>query len=343
MMSSIARSVRLLASQQQQPRFLPTSNLQQQQVLKKTIGRYFSTDTVFLNGEYMPKEEAKISPQDRGFLFGDGIYEAMPFYHGRPFALEQHLKRLENGLSFLRIPYDVKSNHLLEMFQNLISKNELDTSKRCMTYIQITRGAPMIRNHAFSTPGGEQPTPTIYAFCQEIQYPSVERWNQGFTCALVPDRRWGRVDMKTVNLLANVLGYQDAKDQGCDEAILHKDGMALEGAHGNFWAILDDDKNTIVTHPTTHEILPGITRAVLLEEARRDGRFVVEERPLTLEELRDNVKEAFFTSTTVELKPAVSVDGKPIGDGRAGNVTRELWTLFQKRIERDTGVKMLYS
>jgi len=322
---------------------------------------------VYLNGNYLPKQDAKISPQDRGFLFGDGIYEAIPFYQGRPFALEQHLQRLKRGLSFLRIPYPFDDDdHAADLFHTLIAKNQFDQSyfnnknnsssssssssttttmittepERVMMYLQITRGAPMIRTHAFPS-DADAVLPTVYAFCQEIRYPTLERWHQGFTCALGPDRRWGRVDIKTVNLLANVLSYQDAKDQNCDEIILHKDGMAVEGAHGNFWAVLDDDKSTIVTHPTTtHNILPGITRNILLDEAR-NANFVVEERPLTLEELRDNVKEAFFTSTTAELKPAVSIDGKSIGNGCAGNVTFQLWKLFRKRIERDTGVTMV--
>ena len=202
-----------------------------------------------------------------------------------------------------------------------------------MVYLQITRGAPPTRSHVFPS---EPVAPTVYAFCQETNYPNQERWNQGFTAALLPDRRWGRVDIKTVNLLPNVLAYQDAKEQGADEAILHKDGVVMEGTHTNLFVVLDDGKDTIVTHPRTHGILPGITREVLLEEVREAG-LVVEERPLTLEELRDNVKEAFFTSTTSEVKPAVTIDGRPVGDGFVGDMTRRLSQLFSSRIERDTG------
>lgn len=216
----------------------------------------------------------------------------------------------------------------------MLEKNQLDRVTRSMVYLQVTRGASPTRNHVFPT---ELTSPTVYAFCQETNFPTRERWDRGFTATLLPDRRWGRVDIKTVNLLPNILAAQDAKDQGADEAILHKDGVAMEGTKTNFFAVLDDGNGTIVTHPTTHHILPGITRAIVIEIAKESG-LVVEERPLTLEELRDNLKEAFFTSTTSEMKPVVVIDGRPVGDGKVGTTTRRLHRLFSQRIERDVAV-----
>lgn len=218
----------------------------------------------------------------------------------------------------------------------MLEKNQLDRAARSMVYLQLTRGASPTRSHAFPS---EPIVPTVYAFCQETNFPSEERWKKGFTAALLPDRRWGRVDIKTVNLLPNILAAQDAKEQGADEAILHRDGVATEGTKTNFFAVLNDGKDTIITHPTTHHILPGITRAILIEVARAAG-LVVEERPLTLEELRDNLKEAFFTSTTSEMKPAVAIDGRSVGDGNVGSMTRRLHHLFSERIERDTNASL---
>lgn len=277
---------------------------------------------VYLNGEYLPKEEAKISPDDRGFLLGDGLYEVTPFYGGVPFGLDGHIARLLRGLCFMRITFDVSM--LEEMHRTLIAKNGLDTADRSMVYLQITRGAAP-RTHYF--PEGDV-QPTVYAFAKAWSRPDDERWNRGFSAATVPDRRWSRVDIKTICLLPNAIAFQDAKEKGADDAILVRDGVAIEGAHQNFWAVFGD---TAVTHPTTNNILPGITRAILLEEARKAG-MKVEERPIQVEDLA-HADEAFFTGTTGEVRPVVTIDGRPVGRGVVGDVTRRLSDLFLARVE----------
>jgi D-alanine transaminase len=277
---------------------------------------------VYLNGEYLPKEEAKISPDDRGFLLGDGLYEVTPFYEGVPFGLDGHIARLLRGLCFMRITFDVSM--LEEMHRTLIAKNGLDTADRSMVYLQITRGAAP-RTHYF--PEGDV-QPTVYAFAKAWSRPDDERWNRGFSAATVPDRRWSRVDIKTICLLPNAIAFQDAKEKGADDAILVRDGVAIEGAHQNFWAVFGD---TAVTHPTTNNILPGITRAILLEEARKAG-MKVEERPIQVEDLA-HADEAFFTGTTGEVRPVVTIDGRPVGRGVVGDVTRRLSDLFLARVE----------
>jgi D-alanine transaminase len=278
--------------------------------------------TVYLNGSYLAKEEAKISPDDRGFLLGDGLYEVTPFYEGVPFGFDGHMRRLARGLEWMRIDFD--TSVMEEMHRQLIARNGLEGVARSMVYMQITRGvAP--RTHYF--PEGEV-EPTIYAFAKEWSRPVAERWNQGFTAATVPDRRWSRVDIKTICLLPNAIGFQDAKDKGADDAILVRDGVAIEGAHQNFWAVFGD---TAVTHPTTNHILAGITRGVVLEEARAAG-MSVEERPIQTEEL-PAATEAFFTGTTGEVRPIVEIDGRPVGSGRVGDVTRRLSDLFLARVE----------
>ena len=281
--------------------------------------------TVYLNGEYLPKAEAKISVDDRGFLLADGVYEVTAFYRGAPFYLDRHLARLERGLAWMRIDFDARS--LEEVHRKLVADNDLEDAARSLVYVQITRGvAP--RTHYFPK---EPATPTVYAFAKAWERPADAVWNRGFAAATVPDRRWGRVDIKTICLLPNVIAFQDAIEAGADDAILVRDGVAIEGAHQNFWAVFE---GTAVTHPITHHILPGISRSVVLEVAEEEGIPVVE-RPIAVEELA-HADELFFTGTTGEVRPCVRVDGRPVGDGTVGPVTRALSDAFLARVARVT-------
>lgn len=282
--------------------------------------------TVYLNGEYVPKDEARVSVDDRGFLFGDGVYEVTPAYGGRFFLLDRHLDRMRRGLRELRIDFDPAE--LPEMHARLLEANDLADREVSVVYVQITRGvAP--RTHAF--PSGEHAAtpPAVYAFAKEYVRPSAERWDRGFRAVTVPDRRWARVDIKTINLLPNVLAQQAAVDAGVEDALLIKDGIALEGSHNNFFAVVD---GTVVTHPATNVILPGITRGLILELCG-ELELPVEVRPLQVEELWD-ADEAFFTGTTTEVRPTVEVDGRTIGDGVPGPATRRLSDAFLERTER---------
>lgn len=279
--------------------------------------------TVYLNGEYLPKDEAKISVDDRGFLLADGVYEVTCFYEGVPFYQDRHLARLRRGLEWMRIPFDAQV--MDEVGRQLMVRNALEGAPTSLIYMQITRGvAP--RTHYFPK---EPVTPTVYAFAKAWDRPTPERWNQGFSGQTVTDRRWGRVDIKTICLLPNVLGFQEALDAGADDAILVKDGVALEGAHQNFWGVFD---GTVVTHPVTQIILPGITRGVVMEVAHELG-LPVQERPIQIEELR-HADELFFSGTTGEVRPCVKVDGRPVGNGSVGPVTKALSDAFRKRVER---------
>ncbi len=277
---------------------------------------------VYLNGEFLPKDEAKISPDDRGFLLADGLYEVTPFYEGVAFCLDRHLARLEHGLRWARIRQSLDA--LADVQRRLIAENGLEGAETSLTYVQITRGvAP--RTHYFPT---EPVEPTVYAYAKAWDRPSPERWSQGFTAATVPDRRWSRVDIKTIGLLPNVMAFQDALDAGADDALLVRDGVAIEGAHMNFWGVID---GVLVTHPTTGHILPGITRGVILELAAEHG-IPVEQRPIQVEEL-GGAEELFFTGTTGEVRPCVQVDGTPVGDGSVGVMTRRLSDLFRAEVE----------
>jgi D-alanine transaminase len=280
----------------------------------KSAGRM---STVYLNGSFVPKAEALVSVDDRGFLLSDGVYEVVPFYEGVPFYLDRHLARLERSLAAIRIDFDVGG--LAEILQRLIDANGLGGEERSLAYLQITRGvAP--RTHYFP----ERPVePTVYAYVKAWSRPTDAAWSRGFTAITVPDQRWHRVDIKTIGLLPNALAFQAARDAGVDDCILVRDGIAIEGAHQNFWGVFE---GTAVTHPETNLILSGITRGVVLELARAHG-IPCEERPILAEELA-RAEELFFTGTTGEVRPCVQVDGKAVGGGGVGPVTRALSDAF---------------
>jgi D-alanine transaminase len=279
--------------------------------------------TVYLNGRYVPKAEAAVPVEDRGFLLGDGVYEVVPFYEGVPFFMDRHLGRLRYSLGEVRIDFDASG--VAEIARQLVTRNGLDGADRSIVYVQVTRGvAP--RTHYFP----EKPVPpTVFGYAKAWTRPADDVWGRGFTAITVPDRRWTRVDIKTIQLLPNALAFQDAREAGVDDAILVRDGIAIEGAHQNFWAVID---GAAVTHPTTNLILAGVTRGVVVELAREEGIAVVE-RPIQVEELA-RAQELFFTGATGEVRPCVHVDGRPIGDGKVGRVTRALSRAFLQLVER---------
>jgi D-alanine transaminase len=280
---------------------------------------------VYLNGAYLPAEEATIPVNDRGFLFSDGIYEVTPAYRGHLFGFEAHRARLLRGRCELRL--EGEAGDLAAVHRELLRRNGLEDAPVSIVYLQITRGvAP--RTHAFPK---ERVPLTVYAYAREFVRPPRERWNDGFRAVTVPDRRWARVDIKTVSLLGNVLAQQAAVDAGVDDAILVRDGVALEGAHSNFFGVFD---GTVVTHGESNVILPGITRGVVLELAR-ELEIPVREAPIQVEELA-RADELFFTGTTTEVKPCVEVDGRPVGSGRPGPVTVRLYEAFLKRVQDHT-------
>lgn len=282
--------------------------------------------TVYLNGEYLPEGEALISPNDRGFLFSDGIYEVTPAYGGRLFGWDRHLQRLLKGLCELRIDQDASG--LRTMHERLLEENGLLDAETSLVYMQITRGAAP-RSHAFPK---EPVPPTVYAFAKAWKRPSPERWEQGFEAVSVPDRRWARADIKTVSLLPNVLAQQASVDAGVDDALLVRDGMAVEGAHQNFFAVFG---GTLVTHPASNVILHGITRGYILEIAREIG-IPVEERPIMVESMQ-HAEEAFFSGTTTEVRPTTRIDGRAVGSGSVGPVTRRLSEAFMARVQAEIG------
>ena len=279
--------------------------------------------TVYLNGELIPKERALVPVDDRGFLFADGIYEVTPAYQGVFFRLERHLDRIRRGLAALRIDFDPEP--LAEVHRQLLAANGLEDEPITTVYVQVTRGvAP--RAHAFPT---SPVRPTVYAFAMEFKRAPREAWEKGYQATMVPDRRWARCDIKAIALLPNCLAMQAAAEAGSTDALFVRDGVAIEGAHNNFFAVLD---GTVVTHPATNHILHGITREYVLELCHDLG-LPVEQRPIQLEELWE-ADEAFFTGTTTEVRPTVRIDGRMIGDGRPGPIATRLMDAFVAGVER---------
>jgi D-alanine transaminase len=284
-------------------------------------------DQVYLNGAFLPKDEARIPVDDRGFLFGDGVYEVTPFYGGVPFRLSRHLDRMRRGLAALQIGLEVE--RLEPLHGELLARNGLQRAEMAIVYLQVTRGAAP-RTHHFPDPA---PAPTVYAYARAFQRPTPEEWEKGYGAITVPDLRWARADLKTVQLLPNVLAQQAARAAGVADALLVRDGLALEGAHNNLFVVFGD---RVATHPLSNQVLPGITREAVLDAARDRG-VPVEERPIPLAELED-ATELFFTGTTTEVRPTVQLDGRPVGDGRVGPVTRALQEGFLERVARECGV-----
>lgn len=276
--------------------------------------------TVYLNGKFVPKGEAMISVEDRGFVFGDGIYEVARAIGGRLFEWPAHAERLAYGLRELRI--DSTGTEVLgDACAQLLRDNQLSDGEATI-YIQVSRGAAP-RTHYFPPAGTAN---TVYASASRF-VPNLEMRTKGAKAITHPDQRWARCDIKTVNLLGPVLARQAAVEQGAYEAILHRDGMVTEGAATTCFAVLD---GVLRTAPLSNYLLPSITRAVLLELVRGAG-IRHEERAFTLMDLR-RASEIFVCGTTTDVQPIVTLDGQPVGDGSVGAVTAQVRELFAKRL-----------
>ena len=272
---------------------------------------------VHLNGDYRHADEARISVNDRGFLFGDGVYEVTPAYRGRLFRWPEHLARMRKGLAALGIDYDAGALEAVKL--GLLARNRLDDFSAAYVYVQVTRGvAP--RTHAFPDP---PVPPTVYGFANRYVRPAREVWERGYRAVTVPDQRWALAEIKAIALLPNCLAQQAAVDAGVSDAILVRDGIALEGSHNNLFAVFD---GVVTTAAKSNYILHGVTRDLIIELAGELG-LPVEERAIPLGELY-RADEVFFTGTTTEVRPSVEVDGRRIGDGRVGPVARRLFDAF---------------
>ena len=277
-------------------------------------------DTVYFNGSYIPRDEVRISPDDRGFLFADGIYEVVRYYRGRPFGLKQHVERMRDGLSALRIR-GVEPDRMPGIFDELIRRNGLEAGDAVL-YLQVTRGAAP-RIHHFPD-GPVEPTVfvAVRPFASTVD-PAV-----GVSAITAPDHRWTRCDIKSVSLLPNCMAAQEAHERGAYEAVLVRDGVALEGTRTSFFAVVDGE---VRTAPLSNYILPSVSRGIALELCREAG-VPCAELPVLLEELH-RAEELFLAGTTTEILPIVELDGRTVGDGKPGPVSLRLVDLFRKRVE----------
>jgi D-alanine transaminase len=276
-------------------------------------------DIGFVNGRFTLLEEAVVSIEDRGFQFGDGVYEVIRTYRGQPFQLEAHLVRLERSAKAIDLPFPWDLPQWVAYVREGIARAGYRESK---VYIQLTRGSAP-REHAFPT----AVKPTVVMTVREMMPMDPVQMARGVAAMTVEDCRWSRCDIKSVNLLPNVLARQRAKQAGAFEALFVRDGLVTEGAGSNVMVVKDGQ---LVTAPVGEWILSGVTRTLVLELARKEG-LPVDERFVTRDELLA-ADEVFLTSTTIEVLPIIRVDGKRVGSGKPGPVTLRLQAAFHRLV-----------
>ena len=278
----------------------------------------------YVNGRYLPQPEAAVNIEDRGYQFGDGIYEVVHLYDGRFIDEDLHLARLERSLREIALPMPMPRASLRLVLREVARRNRVTEG---LLYMQVTRGVAR-RDHAF--PNKPIPPALVVTVKRIAPYPTnVDRW--GAAAITMPDLRWARCDIKTVNLLPNCLARQAAREKGAIEAVLFDEatGMVTEGAATSFWIV--DEAGTIRTRPLSDSILPGCTRAALMAELQEAG-IAFEERAFSMEEL-SRAREAFITSATSFVKPITKIDGAPVGDGEVGPVVRKLFDIFARHVK----------
>ncbi|MGB2200367.1 MAG: D-amino-acid transaminase [Pseudooceanicola atlanticus] len=274
--------------------------------------------TVYVNGEYVPENEAKISVFDRGFLMADGVYEVTSVLEGKLVDFDGHAKRLERSLKELDMAAPVTTDELLAIHRELIARNDLTEGG---IYLQITRGAPADRDFAFPDPA-ETPS-SIVLFTQQKNLANAPAAETGIKVISIEDIRWGRRDIKTVQLLYPSMGKMMAKKAGADDAWMVEDGQVTEGTSNNAYIVKG---GKIITRQLSNDILHGITRAAVLRLAK-EAQMEVEERGFSIEEAQD-ADEAFVTSATTFVQPVVQIDDATVGTGTPGPIAKRLREIY---------------
>tara|TARA_B110000091_G_scaffold53589_1_gene58833 strand:+ start:181 stop:1038 length:858 start_codon:yes stop_codon:yes gene_type:complete len=274
----------------------------------------------YLDGTYLPIEEARISPLDRGFLFGDGVYEVVPSYAGTMVGFAPHIARMQDGLAAIGMTLDWSESDWAELCNRLISENG---TGNLGLYLHVSRGADTRRFHAFP----KNVNPTVFAFTFEIAPPPVadKALAHGYHVATAKDLRWRRCHIKSTALLGNVLHFQQGYESNCDETILYNSNNELTEASACNAFIVKD--GVVITPPLDSQLLPGITRHIVLDILRKDGAIKVEERVVTMDEV-NNADEVWITSSSKEIAPVTQIDGVPVGDGQVGDVWLAAQTLY---------------
>jgi D-alanine transaminase len=276
---------------------------------------------LYLNGRFVPPEQATLSVMDRGFLFGDGVYEVIPAYGGVPRREDAHLRRLGNSLRGIRLPPPLTDDAWSAVFRRLLAPaTRAETAANQSIYVQVTRGAAPARDHRFPA----EALPTVLAMVKPLKPRAPSVAEQGVAAIVCDDFRWGRCDIKSVALLAAVLLRQEAHEADAEEAILVRDGRAVEGSTSNLFVVSD---GRLLTPPPSRYLLAGITRELTLELARGAG-IDCEERDISLDALRA-ADEIWLTSSTREVMPVTRLDGASVGNGVPGPLWRRIDTLYQ--------------
>lgn len=272
---------------------------------------------VYLNGEFMPSDQAKVSVFDRGFLLGDGVYEVIPVYAGHCFRLAGHLQRLQASLNGVRMKNPLSDRQWQTMIEQLVERNGGGDQS---VYLQVTRGvAP--RDHVFP----EGVTPTAFAMSNPLQQVPEKYKKRGIATITLPDIRWQNCNIKAITLLPNSLLKQQAQEAGAQEALLIRDGFLTEGAASNAYAVIN---GTIYTAPKDEKVLPGITRELILELAEQGGIPFVEQA-VSEQQLRQ-ADEIWVSSSTKEVLPVTTLDGNKVGEGKPGPVWQKMNALYQQ-------------
>ena len=270
----------------------------------------------YLNGEFVPLAEARVPVLDRGFIFGDGIYEVVPAYGAAPFRWPQHLARLKRSLAKLRIANPNDDDGWTRLVHELIGRHPWADQ---FVYIQVTRGVAK-RDHAFPADA----VPTVFAMTSELKPPAEQYRTEGVSAITLPDERWLHCDIKSTALLGNVLARQAAADAGALECLMFRDGMLTEGSSSNVWIVRN---GTVLGAPRNHLVLEGI-RYGLLEELCAAAGVPFDLRPITREDVLA-AEEVLISSATKEVLPVTRLDGRPVGAGTPGPIWRSLWDAYQ--------------
>jgi D-alanine transaminase len=274
------------------------------------------TDIVYLNGEFMPLEAARIPVLDRGFIFGDGVYEVIPVYSRQPFRLAEHLQRLQHSLDGIRLANPLSEAEWTRLAQEVIARNAGDDQS---IYLQVTRGVAK-RDHAF--PGSTKPT--VFMMSSPLVTPAREQVAAGVAAITATDFRWLKCDVKSVSLLGNCLLRQAAMDAGAVETVLFRDGYLTEASASNVFVVR---QGVVLTPPKNHLVLPGITYDVVLELIAGHG-VAHEVREVPEHEVK-SADEIWVTSSTKEVLAVTTLDGKPVGAGKPGPVFHRVYSLYQ--------------
>jgi D-alanine transaminase len=275
------------------------------------------SDIAYINGEFLPLDQARVSVLDRGFIFGDGVYEVIPVYSRHPFRLPEHLRRLQRSLDAIRLANPSPDAEWVRLIGEIIARNTGDDQS---VYLQVTRGVAR-RDHAFP----KEAKPTVFMMSSPLVTPARDLVDNGVPCITATDYRWLKCDVKSVSLLANCLLRQAAADAGAAEVVLFRDGYLTEASASNVFAV---SNGKLLSPPKNHLILPGITYDVVLELAA-SIRVPVELREIPEREVR-SADEIWVTSSTKEVLAVVTLDGKPVGTGKPGPVFRKIYQAFQE-------------